>query len=79
MKKLLLHIVIVICMFFVIDRTLGLGLGYLYRISNVTDEYKIGYSNAGTKPQSGYAVRADTDVQIGHSNLYYLTHKSPLR
>ena len=49
MKKLLLHIVIVICLFFVIDRTLGLGLGYLYRISNVTDEYKIGYSNEKTR------------------------------
>lgn len=49
MKKLLLHIVIVICLFFVIDRITGLGLGYLYRISNATDEYKISYSNESTR------------------------------
>ena len=45
MKKLIIHIVIVICLFFVIDRTLGLGLKYLYNQSNATDEYKISYSN----------------------------------
>ena len=44
MKKLVIHIVIVICLFFVIDRTLGLGLKYLYNQSNATDEYKISYS-----------------------------------
>ena len=49
MKKLLLNIIIVVCLFFVIDRILGLGLGYLYRISNVTDEYKISYSNESTE------------------------------
>ena len=45
MKKLLIHIAIVICLFFVIDRALGLGLKYLYSQSNATDEYKISYSN----------------------------------
>ena len=49
MRKLLLHIVIVICLFFVIDRITGLGLGYLYRISNATDEYKISYANESTR------------------------------
>ena len=49
MKKLLLHIAIVICLFFVIDRIFGFGLGYLYRISNATDEYKISYSNESTR------------------------------
>lgn len=49
MKKLLLHIIIVACLFFVIDRTLGLGLGYLYSISNATDEYKISYTNETTR------------------------------
>ena len=48
MKKLILHIVIVICLFFAFDRTFGLGLRYLYRISNTTDEYKISYSNEST-------------------------------
>ncbi len=32
-----------------IDRSLGLGLRYLYRISNATDEYKISYSNESTR------------------------------
>ena len=49
MRKLLLHIFIVICLFFVIDRITGLGLGYLYRISNATDEYKVSYSNESTR------------------------------
>ena len=48
MKKLLLHIVIVVCLFFVMDRILGIGLKSLYRISNATDEYKISYSNEST-------------------------------
>jgi len=48
MKKLIIHIVIVICLFFAFDRTFGLGLRYLYRISNTTDEYKISYSNEST-------------------------------
>ena len=48
MKKLLLHIIIVVCLFFVMDRVLGIGLKSLYRISNATDEYKISYSNEST-------------------------------
>lgn len=49
MKKLLIHIAVVICLFFVIDRGLGLGLKYLYSQSNATDEYKISYSNESTQ------------------------------
>ncbi len=49
MKKLLIHIAIVICLFFVFDRTLGLGLKFLYSKSNATDEYKISYSNESTE------------------------------
>ena len=49
MKKLLIHILIVACLFFVMDRALGLGLGYLYSISNATDEYKISYTNESTE------------------------------
>ena len=49
MKKLLLHIAIVTCLFFLFDRSLGLGLKYLYRQSNATDEYKISYSNETTE------------------------------
>lgn len=49
MKKLLIHIIIVSCLFFVMDRTLGIGLGYLYRQSNATDEYKISFSNENTR------------------------------
>lgn len=49
MKKLLIHIAIVICLFFVIDRALGLGLKFLYNQSNATDEYKISYSNETVK------------------------------
>lgn len=45
MKKLLLHIAIVICLFFFLDRTLGSGLCFLYSQSNATDEYKISFSN----------------------------------
>ena len=48
MKKLLTYIIITACLFFVIDRLLGLGLKQLYQISNATDEYKISYSNEGT-------------------------------
>lgn len=48
MKKLLIHIVIIAGLFFVIDRTAGLILKQLYRQSNATDEYKIGYANAET-------------------------------
>jgi hypothetical protein len=42
-------ILILICLFFVFDRTLGLGLKFLYSQSNATDEYKISYSNATTR------------------------------
>ena len=49
MKRLLIHIIIVICLFFVFDRTLGLGLKFLYSQSNATDEYKISYSNETTR------------------------------
>lgn len=49
MKKLLLHIVIIAGLFFIFDRTLGLGLQVLYRQSNATDEYKISYSNETTR------------------------------
>jgi len=49
MKRLLLHIAIVICLFLVMDRSLGFGLKSLYRISNATDEYKISYSNESTR------------------------------
>lgn len=48
MKKLLLHIGIVICLFFLFDRALGYGLKILYSQSNATDEYKISYSNETT-------------------------------
>ena len=49
MKKLLTYILITACLFFVIDRLLGLGLKQLYRMSNATDEYKISYSNETTE------------------------------
>ena len=49
MKRLLVHITIVFCLFFVFDRTLGLGLKFLYSQSNATDEYKISYSNETTR------------------------------
>ena len=49
MKKLLLHIVIIAGLFFIFDRTLGLGLQVLYCQSNATDEYKISYSNETTR------------------------------
>lgn len=48
MKKTLLHIIIVACLFFAFDRVFGLGLKYLYAQSNATDEYKISYSNETT-------------------------------
>ena len=38
MKRLLIYILITACLFFVIDRLLGLGLKQLYRMSNATDE-----------------------------------------
>ena len=49
MKKLLIHIAIIASLFFLFDRTLGLGLKYLYSQSNATDEYKISYSNETTR------------------------------
>ena len=49
MKKILIHIAIIACLFFVFDRTLGLGLKFLYGQSNATDEYKISYSNETTR------------------------------
>lgn len=49
MKKLLLHIVIVFTLFLIIDRVVGLGLGYLYGISNTTDAYKISFTNEKTE------------------------------
>lgn len=49
MKKLLIHILIVACLFFVFDRILGMGLKFLYTKSNATDEYKISYSNETTE------------------------------
>lgn len=49
MKKLLIHIVIVLGLFFLFDRVLGIGLKYLYTLSNATDEYKISYSNETTE------------------------------
>ena len=49
MKKLITHIIIVACLFFVFDRTLGLGLKIMYNQSNATDEYKISYSNESTR------------------------------
>ena len=49
MKKLLIHITIIVCLFFLFDRALGLGLKYLYSQSNATDEYKISYSNETTR------------------------------
>ena len=48
MKKLLIHILIIAGLFFIFDRTAGLILKQLYRHSNATDEYKIGYANAET-------------------------------
>ncbi|MCR4602492.1 MAG: hypothetical protein K5683_03015 [Prevotella sp.] len=49
MKKILLHILVVACLFFIIDRALGFGLKILYTQSNATDEYKISYSNETTR------------------------------
>ena len=48
MKKLILHIFIVIVLFFLFDRSLGMGLKHLYRQSNATDEYKISFANETT-------------------------------
>ena len=67
MKKLAIHIIIVACLFFVMDRIFGIGLGYLYRISNTTDEYKISYSNESTR---------DSLLFIGSSRC--LHHYAPL-
>ena len=44
MKKLLIHIAIIVALFFLFDRALGYGLKFLYNKSNATDEYKISYS-----------------------------------
>lgn len=49
MKKLLIHIAIVICLFVIFDRAIGLCLKELYRLSDATDEYKISYSNESTR------------------------------
>lgn len=49
MKKLLIHIAIIGGLFFLLDRTVGYGLGFLYSQSNATDEYKISYSNETTR------------------------------
>lgn len=49
MKKLLIHIAVVIGLFVVMDRALGFGLKYMYRQSNSTDSYKISYSNESTR------------------------------
>lgn len=51
MKKLLTHILIAACLFFVIDRAVGLALSALYRQSNATDAYKISYSNEETRAE----------------------------
>lgn len=48
MKKLLLHITIIACLFLLFDRAIGYGLKFLYSQSNATDEYKISYSNETT-------------------------------
>jgi hypothetical protein len=49
------------------DRILGLGLGYLYSISNYTDEYKISYTNESTE---------DSLLLMGSSRC--LHHYNPL-
>lgn len=49
MKKILIHIIIIVALFFVIDRATGLVLKQLYVQSNATDEYKIGYANMYTR------------------------------
>lgn len=49
MKKLLSYIIITSCLFIFLDRVLGVGLGFLYRQSNATDEYKISYSVESTR------------------------------
>ena len=49
MKKVLTHITIAVFLFIIFDRTLGIGLRYLYKNSNATDEYKISYSNETTE------------------------------
>lgn len=49
MKKLLIRVLVVLVLFFVMDRALGLALKYLYRQSNATDEYKISYANELTR------------------------------
>lgn len=48
MKKLLIHILITVGLFFAIDRASGLLLKHLYSQSNTTSEYKISYANAET-------------------------------
>ena len=49
MKKLVISVIITTCLFFLFDRVLGIGLKYLYTLSNATDEYKISYSNETTE------------------------------
>lgn len=49
MKKILIHIAIATCLFFLFDRTLGIGLKYIYKQSNATSEYKISYTNETTE------------------------------
>lgn len=44
MRKLLTTIAVTALLFFVADRTLGLGLAWLYERSNATDEYKVSAS-----------------------------------
>lgn len=48
MKKLLIHITLVAALFFIMDRSVGVFLKFLYRQSNSTDSYKISYSNETT-------------------------------
>lgn len=49
MKKILIHILIIVALFFVFDRAVGFVLKQLYSVSNATDEYKIGYANLETR------------------------------
>lgn len=45
MRKIIVHVVAVACLFLVFDRMAGWGLKALYRQSNATDEYKVSYAN----------------------------------
>ena len=44
MKKLLINTLVAVLLFLAADRTLGLGLEWLYERSNATDEYKVSAS-----------------------------------